>query len=406
MLYSYRAVDAAGQGVSGEREAASERELAEGLRGEGVILLETRRPGRAGQKTILLQEFLMLFERVSLVERMMFARNLAVMIGAGLPITRALAALEAQTQNLQFKKILAHLKDEITKGRTLAESLKPYENVFGAIFSSMVEAGEISGKLEQSLIVLSRQMKRDHDLRARVRGALIYPAIIISALVAIGYLMMTYVMPTLTRTFAELGVELPFTTRLLIGTSDFLIRYSWFAGGGLIIAVAGAIRAFRSRAGKQAFDRIILKVPVFGNLVAKLNSARFARTLASLISSGIAITKALRITSAVLGNTRFKAALEDAENEIEHGKTLAATLARYPDLFPPMVSQMIAVGEETGTITRMLLRLALFYEEEVNRTTKNLSTVVEPVLMIVIGVVVGFFALSMIQPIYGNLGGF
>lgn len=403
MLYTYRAVDQKGQSSSGQREAGSERELADTLRREGYLLLEVS-TGMAPKPKPRLTSLPNPFQRVTLVERMVFARNLAVMIGSGLSLTSALQALEAQSANPRFRSIIAAVREGVTKGQTLAESLKPYEGIFGPLFINMIEAGEISGNLERVLKILSRQMARDHDLRSKVRGAMFYPAIVVVTLLAIGVLMMVFVVPTLTQTFAELGIDLPITTRIIIGGSDLLLRYYGYLAVAVVGLIAVAWRGLKSPGGQRAFDTFILKVPIFGPLTQKLNSARFARTLASLIASGIPIIRSLEVTAGVLGNTLFRKALGGAAEAIQRGQALHAILAERAELFPPMVTQMIQVGEETGSLSRMLLRLALFYEEEVSNTTKNLSSIIEPILMIVIGGVVGFFAISMIQPIYSGLG--
>lgn len=404
MLYSYRAVDKSGKSVSGEREAASERELAGALRRSDLLLLEAQSPETAKLSRRFRWNIPNPFRRVTLVERMVFARNLAVMIGAGLALTRALEALEQQTVNPRLRDILISIRQAVTAGKSFADGLRVHEGVFGVLFINMVESGEISGNLERVLKILARQMQRDHELRAKVRGALIYPAIIVFTLVAIGMLMMVYVVPTLTQTFAELEVELPITTKIIISGSNILLDYYGYLLALAVAAVALAVRLYRTAAGKRVLDTVVLLTPVLGPLIQKLNAARFARTLSSLISSGIQITRALEVTAAVLGNVHFRATLQAAAAGIQRGTPLHELLASRPDLFPPLVTQMVAVGEETGTISRMLLRLALFYEEEVATVTKNLSSVIEPVLMIVIGAVVGFFAVAMIQPIYSGLG--
>lgn len=403
MLYSFRAVDKLGQSVTGEREAASERELADALRREGFLLLEAEAAGKIKSKKLSF-EIPNPFRRVTLVERMLFARNLAVMVGAGLVLNRSLEALDEQSGNPKFKKILVDLRESIVAGKTFSESLRPYEKIFGILFINMVEAGEISGNLVKVLKILAKQMKRDHDIRAKVRGAMIYPAIVLFALVLIGVLMMIYVVPTLTQTFAELDVQLPLTTRVIIGTSNALLNYYWYIGGALAAAVFGFTRLLKSPAGKRFFDKIIIRVPVFGPLIQKLNSARFARTLSSLISAGVPIIRSLEVTAAVLGNANFRESLETASASIQKGEPLSQILKKHPELYPAMVTQMVQVGEETGTTSQMLLRLALFYEGEVSDTTKNMSSIIEPVMMLVIGGIVGLFALSIIQPIYGSLG--
>ena len=405
MLYAFRAVDAAGKTLAAERESASERELADSLRREGYLLLDAREPTKFSVGGFRMPAIVShLFGRVSLVERMVFSRNLAVMVGSGLAITRALDALAEQSSNARFHEIIQSVRQAVVNGKTFADGLRPYEYVFGTLFLNMVESGEISGNLVRVLTILSRQMKRDHDLVSKVRGAMMYPAIVLSALVLIGVLMMVYVVPTLTQTFIGLGIKLPITTRIVIGTSEFLLHDYVYVLIGLAIAAFGAYGFAKSEGGKHTLGTIILRVPVFGPLIQKFNSARFARTLASLISSGIPITKALEVTAGVLGNVHFREALTGAAVEIQQGEPLSNILKQHSKLFPPMVTEMVEVGEETGTISKMLLRLALFYEEEVTNTTKNLSSIIEPILMVVIGAIVGFFAISMIQPIYGGLG--
>ncbi|RJQ37552.1 type II secretion system F family protein [Candidatus Parcubacteria bacterium] len=405
MLYAFRAVDRTGKTISETRDSASERELADALRSEGFLLLEATPQGTVAPGKRRGLSLPMFLSRVTLVERMVFARNLAVMVGAGLSLTRALEALEEQSTNQKFRTILADIRESVTRGVSFADSLRPHERVFGPIFISMIESGEISGNLEKVLKTLAKQMKRDHDLRSRVKGALIYPAIVIGALVVIGMLMMIYVVPTLTQTFAELEIDLPLTTKIVIGASNIFLQYYYLvliAGAALVL---GAWYALRLPSVRLAFDSAILRVPLFGPLIQKLNSARFARTLSSLIGSGTPITRALEVTAAVLGNHRFRQSLEGAAAVVQQGKPLSDVLKKHPELYPPLVTEMLQVGEETGATTSMLLRLALFYEEEVTATTKNMSSVIEPVLMIVIGAIVGFFAISMIQPIYGGLGG-
>ncbi len=404
MLYSYRAVDKSGKSVSGEREAASERELADALRRSDLLLLEAQSPETAKLSRRFRWNIPNPFRRVTLVERMVFARNLAVMIGAGLALTRALEALEQQTVNPRLRDTLISVRQAVTAGKSFADGLRVHEGVFGVLFINMVESGEISGNLERVLKILARQMQRDHELRSKVRGALIYPAIIVATLVAIGMLMMVYVVPTLTQTFAELEIDLPITTKIIISGSNILLTYYLYLLALAVAAVLGAARLVRTAAGKRVLDTMVLRTPVLGPLIQKLNAARFARTLSSLISSGIQITRALEVTAAVLSNVHFRATLQAAAAGIQRGEPLHELLASRPDLFPPLVTQMVEVGEETGTISRMLLRLAIFYEEEVTTVTKNLSSIIEPVLMIVIGAVVGFFAVAMIQPIYSGLG--
>ncbi|MBI4134546.1 MAG: type II secretion system F family protein [Candidatus Sungbacteria bacterium] len=397
MLFRYTAIDRTGAAAAGEREAVDEKSLAKALRSEGFMLTAARPKSSVWQ-------FLPDIRGISLVEKMMFARNLAVMVGAGLSMVRALEASEEETSHLKFKRIIADLRQSITKGMSFSQALSRHREVFGDFFVHMTEAGELSGKLEYSLKLLARQMKRDHDLHSKVASAMVYPGVVFSALILIGVLMLTYVVPTLAHTFRELRVPLPWVTQLILALSESFLRYGFFVGALLIIVLYALYRLFRSRPGEAMFDRLILKVPVFGSLVQRFNAARFSRTMASLIAAGLPITKALEITARVVGNTQFQISLHGFITEIEKGKALSFAMRQQPNLYAPLVTQMIAVGEETGTLGRMLLRVALFYEEEVATATKNISSTIEPVMMIFIGAAVGLFAVSMIQPLYSSIG--
>lgn len=407
MLYTYTAINRAGQTITGESEAENEYDLGMRLKKEELLLLGATRPGSSNSafRGAWFSDMLQKFGRVSLVEKMTFARNLAVMIGAGLSMTKSLEALRDQTEHALFKRMIERILNEVTEGKSFADGLREFEDTFGILFVNMVASGEVSGKMEGVLKLLARQMKRDYDIRSKVRGAMIYPAIIVSFLVIVGVLMMVFVIPTLTATFTELGIELPLLTRVIIGASNFLINFWWIALLAFMLFAFGSYRALKTAVGKRLFDRAVLKFPIFGPLLRKFNSARMSRTLASLIASGVEITKALTITASVLGNSLFRDAVGRAAEEIQKGKQMNAILKAYPKLFPPLVVQMVSVGEETGTISRMLLRLAIFYEGEVSDTTKNLSSVIEPILMIVIGGVVGLFAVAIMQPIYSGMGG-
>lgn len=404
MLYTYTAIDKEGKAFSGEREAESEHDLAEKLKSEGFFLLEGKEKRTTGKSRFSLSSVISRLKGVTLVERMMFSRNLAVMISAGLSLAKALQASEEQTENARFKRIVSDLRGSVIKGKSFAESLALHEKIFGPLFIHMVESGEASGKLAYVLRLLARQMKRDHDLVSRVRGALIYPAIVIFALILIGVLMMIYVVPTLTATFHELDIPLPFTTQLIIKTSEILVDYYLLILGLVLVAVYLVSLFLKTERGRRYQSTSALRLPIFGELVRKFNSARFARILSALVSSGLPIARSLEITARVLGNIHFRDSLLTASAEIQKGRSLSAILKERSRLYPPLVTQMLEVGEETGTMGRMLLRLALFYESEVSNTTKNLSSIIEPLLMIVIGAMVGFFAISMIQPIYSGLG--
>ena len=404
-LFAFSATRQNGEVIKGEREAGDEKALADALRAEGLLLLSAREKATSrGILKIDLGGIAARMRPVPLAEKMFFARNLAVMVSAGLSLTRALSALGEETTNSKFKAIIADVNASVAQGKTFGDALRSHTDVFGELFINMTDVGEATGKLSLVLKLLASQMKRDRTLVKRVRGAMMYPAVIMTALVAIGILMMVYVLPTLTATIKDLGVPLPITTRVVIGASDVLRAYGLWVAVGAVLLMGVAWRVRRIPAVRWALSALALRLPLFGPLVHKVNSARFCRTLAYLTTSGVPITRSLEITAGVVGNLRFRSATHEAAQEIQKGVQLHTILAGHGDIFPALVIQMIAVGEETGKISEMLLRLALFFEEEVAGITKNLSTIIEPVLMIVIGVVVGFFAVAMLQPIYGSLG--
>ena len=402
-IFIYSAAERNGKTSKGEREAKDERELTQVLKSEGLLLLEARvRKNELANLNV--GNIFRRLKPINIVDKMFFARNLSVMISAGLPFTRALEALGQETTNLKFKKIIDNLISSVLKGKSFADALREHQQVFGDLFINMVEVGDISGKLAHILGLLSNQMKKDYSLHKKVKGALIYPAIILTVLVTIGTLMMIYVVPTFTQTIKELGGELPLGTRIIIGFSEFFLNNKISLAAGLLITIGLTVFITRTRQFKEVFSEVILKMPIFGPLAKKVNTARFCRSLFYLITAGVPIIRSLEITASVLGNAVYRQAIQETVLEIQKGKPLNKILAEHPYIFQPLVIQMISVGEETGKLSSMLLRLALFFEEEVSNTTKNLSTIIEPILMVVIGIVVATFIISMLQPIYSSLG--
>ncbi|MFY9493437.1 MAG: type II secretion system F family protein, partial [Minisyncoccia bacterium] len=286
-------------------------------------------------------------------------------------------------------------------GKSFYDAASDHKNVFPPVFISMIQVGEASGKLEETLKLATRHLRREYALKRKIRGALAYPAVVVGAMAAVGTLMIIFVLPQLAATFSELNIELPLSTKIIFGLTDFIVRF-WYLVVVILAAAAYVFYFFsqKTELGRKAVDMTFLKFPIFADLTKKLNSARLARTLSSLLSGGVPLIEALKITAATLNNFFYRRAVSAAIPEVEKGRTLASVLARYPNLFPPVVTEMAAVGEETGSLTVILKELARFFENEVSISTKSLSAIVEPIIMIAIGVVVGIFALSIIQPIY------
>ena len=402
MRFYYKAKKISGEEIKGTKDANDEFELAKILQKEGYILIFSKEEGIKRKFNF---SFLNFLGRVPISEKMIFSRNLAVMLSAGISLSRGIETLSRQTQNAKFRETLKAVAEEIKKGKSFNESLKNYPKIFSPVFIAMIKAGETTGKLDDSLRILSEQLQGDYDLRRRVKGALIYPAVVIATMVIIGILMMIYVVPTLISTFKELEVELPVSTKILIAVSDFLENNGIWAV--LMFALAAGI-AFYIRSLpkiKYFFDFIFLHLPLIAPLVIKVNTARTSRTLSSLIGSGVNILEALEISGGILQNSYYKNILNEAKEKVQKGEPMSKIFVVYPKLYPPIFSDMISVGEETGKLSEMLLRVATFYEDEINAATKNLSTIIEPILMIVIGAAVGFFAYSMLQPMYSMLQG-
>lgn len=407
MLFLYEAKDAEGKEVKGEREAESRIILARALRDEGLLVISIEERGGGGPALasfVARLKSLNPLKRVPLGEKILFSKNLGVMIGAGLPLTRALDALKQETRHEAFKAVIGDLIERTKQGSPLSENIKAHPKVFPELFSAMVAAGEKSGKLEESLQILTHQMQNDYELRRRVRGALIYPAVIITAMVGVGIVMLTTIVPILASTFDEFNLTLPASTRAIIGISDFFLFYGFWVAGGAVAAVALLSRLAKKPAVRRALQNLILRAPLFGQLIRQVNVARTARTLASLLVAGIQTLEALTVTSRVLSYIAYREALERAREEIQKGKTISSVFRASPVLFPSLLDEMVAVGEETGTLSAMLEDIAEFYEAEVANATKNISTIIEPLLMIVVGGAVGFFAVAMITPLYSMLG--
>ena len=338
--------------------------------------------------------------RVKEDEKVMMTRNLSSMLIAGLPLSRALSVLERQSKNPRVKGILKSVQESITKGEPFNQALSAFPKEFDDLYVAMVKAGEESGGMADALKILSVQMERASQLKKKIKGAMIYPAIVLTVMVIIGIVMMIYVMPSITSTFKSLGSDLPPTTQALIATSEFMNEHTALTLAGLIGTVFGFIYFLRTPIGKRGFSWLVTRLPVIGTIAKEANAARTARTLSSLLSSGVDVLRALAITRDVVQNYYYKEIIAEAAVQVEKGSALSDTFVKRKDLYPILVGEMIAVGEETGQISNMLQELAEFYETEVEHKTKDLSTIIEPLLMVVIGGTVGFFALAMIAPIY------
>lgn len=402
MIFSYKAKLKNGEIFEGTQEALDRFSLSRELRSRGdtPLSITEKVPGVFDKLAV----FNNILGRVKISEQIIFIKNLSGMLKAGLSLARALSVLKKQTKNKTLSKILVSLTNDINAGETLSSGLAKFPDVFSKLFVSMTKAGEESGNLSGALSDIGINLEKSHALTKKIHGALIYPGVIMSAMVVIGILMFAFVVPTLANTFRELGIVLPLSTRVIIFVGNFFSNNLILTFILVIGSALGVYMLLRAKFMAIYIDFVLLKFPVVKNMVKELNTARTARSMSSLLLSGVSITRAIEITEDVVQNVYFKKVLDKAKIEVEKGAPFSKVFEENSNLYPIMMSEMVQVGEETGKLSDMLLQIALFYEGEIENKTKNLSTIIEPFLMIVIGAGVGFFAISMISPLYSILG--
>jgi len=384
----------AGEVRKGTMEADSETVVQNRLRAQQLNPTKVKKKG-AGFS-------LSLGQKVEPKELVKFIRQFATMIDAGLPIVQCLQILAQQTDSKVFRKVIGTIKDDVESGTTLAEAIRKQNKVFSDLYTSMVQAGEVGGILDTILVRLSTYLEKAAKLKSKIKGAMIYPACIVFAAIAVTMVLLIWVIPVFADVFSSFGKALPAPTQFVINLSNFTIAHIYFL---LAIPIAGAFGvryAYKTEQGKIAIDRFMLRVPIFGPLIRKSAVARFTRTLGTLVSSGVPILDALLITARTAGNKVVEQAIMVARQSISNGRTIAEPLIESK-VFPPMVCQMISVGETTGALDNMLQKIADFYEDEVDNMVANLMSLMEPAVILFLGVVIGGLVISMYLPIF-NLG--
>lgn len=399
MRFSYTAKKNDGSIATAVFEGNSKSELFKELEKLNLILLTYKEISSKGLEG-LGEKFAAFFGRIKMIDKITFARNLGNMLDAGLSFTRAISVLQRQTRNRKLKEVFESINNDISAGKTFHEALQKFPKVFPPIFVFMVKAGEESGNLSESLKVIANQLEKTYLLQKKMKGAMIYPAVIITVMIIIGIIMMMTVVPKLTQTFIDLKTTLPSSTRLIIWISKTINNNFFMLLIAIIAIVAAVYGILRTRKGSRALAWLVVRLPIIGRLVVEANAAKTSRTLSSLIGSGVNLIQSVEITRDVIQNVYYKEILSETIAAVEKGKSLSTVIEQNEKLYPVFVSEMINVGEETGKLSSMLQGVAVFYENEVEQKTKDLSTIVEPVLMVIVGAAVGFFAVSMITPMY------
>ncbi|MBI2635288.1 MAG: type II secretion system F family protein [Parcubacteria group bacterium] len=346
------------------------------------------------------------FSRIKTEDIVLFTKQLAVLIAAKVPLVQSLRVLSRQIDNPYFSQVVDGIANDVDAGMVFSRALAKYPKAFSNFYIQMVRSGEISGRLEETLVYLADYISRQYLLNAKARGAMIYPAFILAAFILVGMLMLIFVIPNITSILVESGQQLPLVTRILIGTSNFTKTWGWIVFLALgILGYFGWISIKKSPEWHYTFDGLKLRLPIFGALLKKIYLARFAETLSTLVSAGIAISQSLEITADVVGNAVYKRIILEANEAVRKGSTISVVFARHSEILP-MVTQMILIGEQTGKIDTILKQVATFFIEEVNRAFDNIVNLIEPILIVVLGAGVGILVAAILLPIYNLVNAF
>jgi len=392
-VFSYTAKNSYGKSVAGTVDARTPEVAVSLLKSQNLTVISIQ------EKRENATDILSNLKGVPFSEVVTFTRQLSTMISAGLPISRALEVLSNQSVNKNFKKIITEILRSVEGGVPLSMALGSHPKVFSNTYVSLVRAGESSGKLDVILRKLADNMEADRDLNSKFKSAMIYPAVILVAMVAVFIILMIFVMPQMSEMYKNMNIELPGTTKFMISLSDFMVKYVYI----VVIAIVGVVIGVRSftnsEKGKVIMSDIAIKIPVFGKITLQKDFASFSRTLSLLISSGVPIVEALNTVSMIMSSQTLKDYVSNAAKQVEKGNSLSSYF-KSTTQFPPLLGQMAGVGEETGKLDEVLERVAVYYEGEVNNLVKGLTTALEPIILVMLGAMVGFMIISIITPIY------
>jgi type IV pilus assembly protein PilC len=397
LTFEYRAKDKSGAIHAGQMEGSSTAAVAGTLREKGYVPLRIdEKKATALQKEIQIPGFK---KKVKIKDISIFSRQLATMVNSGLTLIRALTILDAQTENALLKEVISDVRAKVEQGSSLSAAFETHPDVFNHLYVSMIRAGEVGGALDETLIRLADTLEASVRLKSKVKSAMAYPVVVLVLIVTIVTGMLVFVVPIFKNMYTELGGTLPLPTQVLINVSGILTSLWWLIGAGLTGSIIGFKRWRKTDAGAAAWDRFKVKLPIFGEVVQKVAISRFSRTFSVLSRTGVPVLQALDIVAATSGNWLVSEAARDIQSSVKRGESLVSPLHRHP-IFPPMVTHMLSVGEETGAIDNMLSKVADFYDSEVDDTVNALTSLIEPMLIVVMGVVVGGILISLYLPMF------
>lgn len=403
-VFEYKVRDKSGTILEATMEAASERDVASALREKGYFITEIKAPGAGMNQDIKLPKWLDRGSMPNTRDVTIFSRQFATVISAGLPVVQSLAILQKQADKQGMKDILKDVREDIETGIPLSEALGKYPKTFNKLYIYLVKAGEVSGNLDGILERIAAFLEKQQALKGKIKTALTYPTVVLFIALSVTWFLLTGVVPQFAGILNQLGGELPLITRMLMAISDFL-KYQWYLiFGGAAAAFFGIGAFYRTDKGKHVIDRALLKAPVIGNLVKKSAIASFSNTFGLLLRSGVNIIESLDITKGTAGNVIVEDVLEETKEAVQKGEQISTTLMKHPDVFPPLVSSMVAIGEETGAVDSMLDKIASFYEREVDEAVDGLTAALEPMLIVFLGGIVGFIVAGMFLPMFSIIG--
>lgn len=400
MKFVFKAKTEAGQERSGIVEALSREAAILVLQNNGLTPFSVQ---EEAHDVALIRDISKLWEGVSQKELMVMFRQLATLISARVPMVSALDTLADQTPNRYFRIILKEIEDDVEDGSSFSESLEKHPTVFEPLVINMLRAGEVSGTLQRAIEVVAENIEKNYQLSAKIKGALFYPGFVFSAALIIGFLVVTFILPKLTGLIRDLGVPIPWYTEVLMWIGDFMQMYWWAVVFVFLAAGMSFYYYINTAAGQGDWNRVVLKLPIFGNLMKYVYITRFAENMSSLLNGGIPIVKALIIVSDVTGNLVFREVILHAAEEVKTGGAMSTIFLRSP-VIPPIVSQMIKIGEESGSVAKVLDGVASFYRSEVENITRNMTSLIEPILIVFLGIGVGIMVIGILMPIYDIAG--
>jgi len=398
--YFYQARSKEGKMETGTVEASSKEAAALLLQKYNIFVTSIKE-----QNPLLLRtENISFFNKISGKDLAIFSRQLSVMVQSRVPITQSLKSLAVQTKNVSFKEKILKISQLVEEGSPLSEAFGTFPEVFNVFYISLIKTGEASGRISESLSYLSDHLEREYDISSQIKQAMIYPAFVICVLFAVIPLVIMFVMPKLVDLLKQTVAEPPFFTKLMIDFYGFLANWGWVLMVGFFFFVVFIFYYFRTKEGRIKYDEWSLKLPLIGSFFKKTFLIMFAESISTLVGAGLSINNALRITKDTVGNSVYKKILTETEERVSQGEKISSVLVKYPEYAPPFVVQMIQVGEETGTLDKNLLEIVVFYNKEVKRAIETFTALLEPILIVFLGVVVALLAVSVIGPLYGALG--